>query len=325
MQQSSLSCTFACTKKQALKNFLIFSILFLALLNRTHSQSRMFFGASSGFMYYNGDLNDKRLVPSTKIFKPFANISIGAHITRHVNIQLQYYHTKLIGADSLTNERDNIQRNLSFETPLDEITFVFTAQLFSNRTKRLFNPYFFAGGGVFFFNPKARYYGDDPEQYGKLVALQPLGTEGQYINESGAYPKPYKLYQAVVPIGGGISVRLSSKWKIKAEFAQHFTFTDYLDDASGKYPGKLDLSSTPNGALAAYFYDRRKVVGTTQYSDPGGRNRSNAKRNDNYNHWGIGVIYNPEKRRANHYSGPGFFKRLFGGKKGWWGGQGNGL
>jgi hypothetical protein len=290
------------------------------------AQSSMFFGASTGFMYYNGDLNDKRLVPTTKTFRPFANVLIGAHITRHINVQLNYYHSKLVGADSLTNERDNLQRNLSFETKLDEVTILITANLFANRTKRLLNPFVFAGGGIFLFNPKARYYGDNPELYGELVALQPLGTEGQYSNNSEVdYPKPYKLRQAVIPIGGGINVRLSSKWKLKLEFAQHFTFTDYLDDASGKYPARDDLSATPNGELATYFYDKRKVVGTPDYKDPVGRNRSNAARNDNYNHWGIGIIYNPEKKRASNYRGPGFFKRLFGGKKGWWGGSGNGL
>lgn len=304
------------------------SALFFFLLiacNILHAQSTMFFGVSTGFMYYNGDLNDKRLVPTTKIFRPFENVLIGTHITRHVNIQLNYYHSKLVGADSLTIERDNLQRNLSFETRLDEITILITANLFANRTKKLLNPFVFAGGGVFFFNPKARYYGDNPELYGELVALQPLGTEGQYINEEGVYPKPYKLHQAVIPLGGGINVRLSNKWKLKLEFAQHFTFTDYVDDASGKYPARDDLSRTPNGELATYFYDRRKVVGTKDYNDPAGRNRSNATRNDSYNHWGIGVIYNPEKKRASQYRGPGFFKRLFSGKKSWWGNAGKGL
>ncbi len=290
------------------------------------AQSTLFFGVSTGFMYYNGDLNDKRLVPTTKIFRPFANVLIGAHITRHVNVQLNYYHSKLVGADSLTNERDNLLRNLSFETKLDEVTILITANLFANRTKRLLNPFVFAGGGVFFFNPKARYYGDNPDLYGELVALQPLGTEGQYAtNPEAGYPKPYKLHQAVIPIGGGINVRLSSKWKMKLEFAQHFTFTDYLDDASGKYAARSDLSATPNGELATYFYDRRKTVGTPDYKDPVGRNRSNAQRNDNYNHWGIGIIYNPERKRASQYRGPGFFKRLFSGKKSWWGNAGKGL
>lgn len=286
-----------------------------------YSQSRMFFSMSGGMMYYNGDLNDKSLVPSTKIFRNYGNASIGAHITRHVNVQLNYYHGSVEGVDSLTKESDNIKRNLSFQSRIDEISLQVSVSLFSNRTKRLAIPYVFTGGGIFFFNPQARYMGSNPEYYGKWINLQPLGTEGQYLTE-GDHPKPYKLYQAVIPIGIGTYFRLNQKWRLKVEFSEHFTFTDYLDDASGKYPDMNALAQTPNGELAVYFSDRRK---TKSPANPGGFNRSNAKRNDNYIHFGIGVVFNPQAQHPTHYRGPGFFKKLFSGRKGWWGNKGSGL
>ncbi|GEM_PF-726185 len=295
-------------------------LLFLLSVNQLYGQSRTFFSLSGGILYYNGDLNDKSPVPSTKIFRNYGNAAIGIHLTRHVNLQLNYYHGSIEGADSLTKERDNKQRNLSFETRIDEISFQLSASLFSNRTKKLAIPYVFAGGGLFFFNPRARYYGSNPEYYGKLVSLQPLGTEGQYITE-GDYPKPYKLYQAVFPIGIGTYIRINPKWRLKVEFSEHFTLTDYLDDASGKYPNMEALSLTPKGELASYFADRR--LNRTQ--DPTGRNRSNATKNDNYIHFGIGLVYNPQAQHPTRYRGPGFWKKLFSGRKGWWGNAGSGL
>jgi hypothetical protein len=297
-----------------------FTLLLLASTFTGVAQSRMFFGASGGILYYNGDLNDKRRVPTTKIWRNYGNVLIGAHLTRHFNAQFNYYHGSIEGVDSLTNERDNKLRNLSFESRIDELSLLLSVQLFSNRTKRLVNPFVFAGGGIFFFNPKARYFGSNPEYYGKLIALQPLGTEGQYLTE-GEHPKPYKLYQAVFPIGVGGYFRINQKWKVKVEFAEHFTLTDYLDDASGKYVSKNALGDTPNGELAVYFSDRR----LNQTNDPAGKNRSNASKNDNYIHFGLGIVYNPDKRPATEYKGPGFWQKLFSGRKGWWGGKGKGL
>jgi hypothetical protein len=298
----------------------ILLLLFLSGFSLCYAQSRIFFSMSGGILYYNGDLNDKSPIPSTKIFRNYGNMAIGAHITRHLSAQLNYYHGSIEGADSLTKERDNKLRNLSFETRIDEISLLLNLSLFSNRTKRLANPYLFAGGGIFFFNPKARYYGSNPAYYGQLISLQPLGTEGQYISE-GNYPKPYKLYQAVIPIGVGTYLRLNQKWKLKVEFSEHFTLTDYLDDASGKYPNMEALAQTPKGELAVYFSDRR----LNNTSNPSGRNRSNATKNDNYIHFGIGIVYNPREDHPTQYKGPGFWKKLFSGRKGWWGQGGKGL
>ena len=61
------------------------------------------------------------------------------------------------------------------------------------------------------------------------MALQPLGTEGQYV-AGGGYAKPYALWQAVVPVGGGIKYRFHCNWGVKLEAVYHVIFTDYLDD-----------------------------------------------------------------------------------------------
>ena len=295
-------------KKQ---NYFFILLLFASAI--ANSQSRFFGGVATGFMYYNGDLNDKRLVPPTKIFNTFYNFTVGYNIDRHLDIRFNYYHGKVEGADSLANENDNILRNLSFQSKIDEFSIGIYLKLFDIRDKRSFNPYVFAGFGYFFFNPKAEYNGE-------MIALQPLGTEGQYITETSNHPKPYKLSKTVFPLGIGVNVRLNDYWKLKFEFAEHFTTTDYLDDASGKYPDSLSLSYTPNGALAVALSNRREG-----YKYPSGNSRGNTHRKDNYVHFGVGIIYNPRRKHANDFGHNGFFKRLFSGRKGWWGKHGKGL
>jgi len=48
-------------------------------------------------------------------------------------------------------------------------------KFYSDRLNRI-APYIAAGGTLFYFNPKTVYEG-------MTVALQPLGTEGQYLND----------------------------------------------------------------------------------------------------------------------------------------------
>ncbi len=277
------------------------------------AQSRFFVGGSTGAMYYNGDLNDKRIVPPVKIFNAFYNFTIGYNLDRHIDVRINYYHGKIEGADSLTNENDNLLRNLSFQSKIDELSLGVYYKLFELRSKRTFNPYVFAGFGWFFFNPKAEYNGT-------MVELQPLGTEGQYITETSDHPKPYKLTQKVIPFGIGVNIRLNEYWKLKVEFAEHFTFTDYLDDVSGKYPDSLSLSYAPNGALAVALSNRRDG-----YKYPSGNNRGNTNKKDNYCHFGVGIIYNPRRKHANDFGRNSIFKKIFNGRKGWWGKHGKGI
>ncbi|MBL0095792.1 MAG: hypothetical protein IPP46_04375 [Bacteroidetes bacterium] len=81
------------------------------------------------------------------------------------------------------------------------------------------------------------------------VELNPLGTEGQYI-EGGGNPKPYKLYSLSFPLGVGVEFRLTNAFAARIEIINHFTFADYFDDLSGVYADSLQLSATTNGALA---------------------------------------------------------------------------
>ena len=96
-----------------------------------------------------------------------------------------------------------------------------------------------------------------------------------------------------MPVGLGIYVQLNQHWRMRLEYAHHFTKTDYLDDVSTAYPDLDQLAATVNGKLAVQLSNRR-LVGT---SPPPGRPRGNPKYNDSFSTLGIMLIYNPGELR----------------------------
>ena len=237
----------------------------------------------TGLDYYNGDINEKsdKIISPTKVFKPFVRVGLAYRITSHLESTLIFFHGSIEGADSLALEKDNLLRNESFKSNIDELALHFEYQIFSIFKKRKFVPYVFGGVGVFHFNPKA-------ELNGTWYELQPLGTEGQNISVADN-KKPYSLNEIVLPLGIGISYRLSPHWRLRFDYSNHFTFTDYLDDVSTVYPDSALLASAPNGQIALLLANRR--LGSSYPKT--NRSRGNPKYNDSYSHFGVTLVYNP--------------------------------
>jgi hypothetical protein len=297
-----------------LLKYILLPLMLMQQPVRLFAQSRLFFSAGVGTAYYNGDLRDKRILPPSQLFHLIGDLNLGYNIDKHLDITLNYYKSKVDCADSLSNEHDNILRNQNFRSKIDEVNFMLRYKLFRIDKKFDFNPYVMAGFGSLFFNPQTFYNGS-------WYDLQPLGTEGQFIkNSEYKYPKPYSLHASSLPIGFGVMMRVNDLWKIKAEFIQHFLFTDYLDDTSAKYPDSLELTATPNGHLAAILSSRR-FDGFPNYR----RSRGNPGANDNYVSVSVGIIYNPHRKKSYEFRKIGIFSKLFSGRKGWWGNHGNGL
>jgi len=151
-------------------------------------------------------------------------------------------------------------RGLKFNTKIDEITLRITFNILKEKIFR-FVPYITAGGGVFHFNPLAN-----------GVALQPLGTEGQYV-PGGGYAKAYSLWQPVVPVGIGVRYRFHCNWGAKLQATYHFIFTDYLDDVSTNYVDTNILATSPGGTATVYYSDptnakfERSTRGSPQKKD----------------------------------------------------------
>lgn len=105
--------------------------------------------------------------------------------------------------------------------------------------------YVFFGIGLFNYNPQAKLEG-------VWYELQPRSTGGQSFTGIGVY----KLLAVSYPMGLGVKYALNSRWYVGLELGWHFTSTDYLDDASGKYYNKLDVLYNKISPIAAKLSDR---------------------------------------------------------------------
>jgi hypothetical protein len=160
----------------------------------------------------------------------------------------------LRGSDNLTKEEYRQYRNLSFRTNVYEFMIqaeyyfwkekkggMYNARLSRGISSTYFNAYFFGGGGVFFFNPKAKYEG-------KWYALQPLGTEGQGVKPG---TEKYSRISFSLPVGIGINYAIDKNYSIGFEFGFRKTFSDYLDDVSTDYYDKEAIRAKYGDVAAA--------------------------------------------------------------------------
>jgi hypothetical protein len=130
-------------------------------------------------------------------------------------------------------------RGLSFRNDIKELAFTGVFDLFPTDKgylrRNFLNPYAFIGLSVFHHNPKARKPVVEPGKTEAFVALQPLGTEGQFSGIPGS-PRPYRRIQLAVPFGIGARYRIHDKFDVGLNIGYRFLFTDYIDDVSSQYP-----------------------------------------------------------------------------------------
>jgi Domain of unknown function (DUF6089) len=292
--------------KKLFPSFLLLAFVYLTAFEASaqHFNRRKLYNTVSvnlNAMNYFGDV-----VPKTS----FVSLRVGA--TRP-NLGFSYMHRfaprisgrvglnfgQLTGDDQLAadvNDNDasyRYYRNLRFRSNIVEASSVIIIDLFENRgtylKRREFAPYVFFGAAVFHHNPKAE------DASGKFVALQPLGTEGQFSTNQAAkkYPKPYSRTQISIPFGAGIRYKLDRQYDIGFEIGWRKTFTDYLDDVSGKYANPVDLSpkaremADRSGELTSKLTNPKDKLKYSGYGVP------NSKRGtDNEDDWYIVTGFN---------------------------------
>jgi hypothetical protein len=218
------------------------------------------YSAGTGFLNYLGELDDDHPL---RFSKPGFQLMAGFKFLAHWQIRLQLAGGMLKAGDAEATDTRHQIRNLGFRSPLLELSAITQYELFANQRKYMYRkrwtPYFVGGIGVFMFNPQARLNGD-------WLSLQPLGTEGQFLQ--GSKVKPYSRIQLALPLGAGVRIKLRDKVDLYAEMVWRKTFTDYLDDVSGPYPDldllqsldptayllsdRSDKSRYPQGAASAY-------------------------------------------------------------------------
>ena len=194
------------------------------------------------------------------------------------------------GADSLSSNEYRNSRNLHFRSMIVELSqqleFIFWYSENVKSSKKAMGSYFnnssqaylFAGFGAFYYNPKAQYQGE-------WLALRPLGTEGQNISDG---PAPYSPISFSVPMGIGFKTTISPFWRIGFEISYHKTFTDYIDDVSGRFYHDF-AALEANNPLSLALADRHNA--NSQWFGPGVR-RGNAEDNDAMIFFNVHAIYN---------------------------------
>jgi hypothetical protein len=221
-------------------------------------------GIKAGFSNYQGDLQDKRL--SLSQARPAISLGLRYDLSSRFIARAFFTYAKLSAADSNNRSTSLQARNLSFQTNLYEGELGIQYQI-RDLNDYWWTPYVFAGVGFFHYKPYAL---DDLDN---KVFLQPLSTEGQ-----GFLPneKPYKLNQFTIPFGIGAEYALNEDMRVGIEMGYRLTFTDYLDDVSGRYVDQA-LLLTNRGQQAVDLAYRGK--GTYP---PAGELRGNTFNKDAY-------------------------------------------
>lgn len=245
-------------------------------------------GLLLGGANYLGDLSNN----SSRLYLKETRAAFGAfgryNLNDYINFRLGANIAWIGGEDANVDNDEAIrQRNLSFRSRVLEGSLTVEWNILGYQPyalARTLSPYLFAGIAVTNFNPKARYQG-------RWVELQPLGTEGQGMEQ---FPdrKPYRLTELSVPFGIGVKYALSDKWNLGLEIGARRSFTDYLDDVSTTYVEFSELLAG-NGELAAALGNRTgELTGGEPVSVPTGTPRGDDNPADWYFIAGITVSYN---------------------------------
>ena len=226
-------------------------------------------------------------------------LGYGYKLTDRFALRTAIYYGRVFGNDEFTPEPARNGRNLSFRSPIIELSEVVEFSIIrekfgyrynskhARKLKATPNLYIFAGVGGFYFNPRAQYLPTDangnPDEsnpdYGKWYSLQPLGTEGQGIVSTR---QKYSRIQMSIPFGVGLNCMLTKSWGIGFDFGFRYTLTDYIDDVSSTYVDP-DIFDDP---MASYFSNP-----ACKYNVGAGEQRGDSNWNDAYMFLTIKVTY----------------------------------
>ena len=180
-------------------------------------------GVYFGGIFYSGDLSPKVLPRYTRFIEPAGGIVFRYRDRGVLGLRGSLLYGNLKGDDSRSAYPE---RKLAFQTNLLEASVIAEWYLipdnFLGDSPRI-TPYLFGGVAVFHFDPEAQFESG-------FVALQPLGTEGQGLED---YERPYSRTQFAIPVGAGLRLQLGKRGALSLEASARKIFTDYLDDVTG--------------------------------------------------------------------------------------------
>src|SRR5688500_15880569 len=181
-----------------------------------------------GISNYQGELSSYSTENGFRaLIGPVIGVHGGYELSSRFQLRGDLLYTRLSGDDALNESGVTRKRSLNFFYPYVQLAAGAEWKLrsFSLSDEKGFTPYVTAGASMYYMNPKTEYDGEK-------VALQPLGTEGQYLEN---YPdqKPYSRFQPSLQFGGGLKL-LTGGFIIALESMMSYAFTDYIDDVSTK-------------------------------------------------------------------------------------------
>ena len=208
-------------KKITLLLFVIVPAITNAQSFVSNGQERsLLISAGVGTSSYYGELtNQGQLMPNAK---PTINVGVQAFLSNRISVRGELNWFQLHGDDNKANSTARKARGLSFVSNGIELSTTGTVSLLANGNRYyrrpIFNIYGFVGIGLLYFNPTANYKG-------KSYSLEPLHTGGV----------SYSRFTPVIPVGLGARIKLAPNYNLVIEGGYRKTFTDYLDDVSGRY------------------------------------------------------------------------------------------
>lgn len=239
-------------------------------------------GITAGVNYYIGDLNPTRHYPKDTKFG--FGVVYRYNFSDRYAMRLQALRGTLQAYDSNSEDELQLLRDLHFRARLIELSGVIEVNFRKYRSKdkdsKRWTPFMFAGLAYFRASPQALY--DDT-----WYDLAPLGTEGQGTT---AYPgqDTYSVDNICIPFGVGFKVNVG-RLDFQLEWGLRRTYTDYIDDVSGRYVDR-DLLAFENGPLAAALADPSALGRLTDYPNEG-RARGDMNTRDWYQYTGLAITY----------------------------------
>ena len=223
-------------------------------------------GVSLGAGGYEGDLGpvefSRRITSLRPSFGAYGRVPLAPRFAFAAHVQ----HYQVHGDDAFRKSSGG--RNLSFESKVLE--FGAAAEYYPLGLNRSAAPFLSAGAALYRFNPTTTFNG-------RVVELQPLGTEGQGLP---GYAPRYGLTRLAIPLGGGVRIPIGSAWVVGAQARVRMLLFDHLDDVSGNYVNYYELVQS-NGSLAAALADRTGELNGTENRDiPSGTPRGDAADDD---------------------------------------------
>ncbi len=248
------------------KLLLTLAALFIGLAG--HAQDKEV-GIFLGTTQYQGDLSKDQITLNQT--KPGFGVLGRYYFNPRFDISAGLYLGWISGSDAnYSSVASRTYRNLAFQSVVVDLHGMLEYNILpyiSNSKKYRFTPVLFAGLSVFYFNPT-------DTAGGTTYNLHNYSTEGECLPNG---PAQYSQVQIAIPMGIGFKYSLGNFWNLGLEFGLRKTFTDYLDDVSGKYYNYDELVAN-KGAIAGQLANKSPGNGNAN----NGLLRGNSNANDTY-------------------------------------------